>query len=160
MLGSVAAKVLHDAGCAVWTTAHPGATGGYRSIICAVDDTPESLSVITAGAALAKSYGAKLAVVHVLGLPPMSMEVDYAAIRNSLLEAAENRLRETVANLKIDAPHKVLEGSVANALHEWAASHQADLLITGRGHATGGLGRVWSNLYSIVRESPCPVLSI
>ena len=47
MLGSVAAKVLHDATCAVWTTAHGAASPqmGYRSIVCAVDETPEALSV-------------------------------------------------------------------------------------------------------------------
>jgi nucleotide-binding universal stress UspA family protein len=105
MLGSVAAKVLHDAGCAVWTSAHGvKAAGGYRSIVCAVDETPEALSVITAGAALAKSYGAKLAVVHVAGLPPMSMEIDYGAIRTSLLQAAESSLRETLSSLRVEAP--------------------------------------------------------
>lgn len=160
MLGSVAAKVLHDANCAVWTTAHGASGAGYKSIVCGVDDSAEALSVITAGEALAKSYGAKLAVVHVAGLPPMSMEVDYGAIRISLLQAAEASLREMLASLKIDAPHAVIEGNIASALHGWAASHQADLLITGRGHAADGLGRMWSNLYSIVRESPCPVLSI
>lgn len=160
MLGSVAAKTLHDSTCAVWTTAQPAATAGCRSIVCAVDESDEALSVITAGAALAKSYGAKLAVVHVLGMLPMSMEIDYGAIRTAMLQAAGDRLREILASLKIEAPHAVIEGNVATALHEWTASHGADLLVTGRGHATEGLGRVWSNLYSIVRESPCPVLSI
>jgi nucleotide-binding universal stress UspA family protein len=163
MLGSVTTKLLHDVGCAVWTataiaTAAPKPR--YKSIICAVDDNPEGLSVITAGAALANSYGAKLAVVHVLGLPPLSMEIDYAGIRADLLRAAEQRLREVMAGLKIDAPHEVIEGNIANGLHEWAGSHHADLLVVGRGHAQDGLGRVWSSLYSIVRESPCPVLSI
>jgi len=163
MLGSVTTKILHDASCAVWTATGKASAAHkpeYKSIVCAVDESPEALSVITAGAALAKSYGAKLAVVNVLGLPPMSMEIDYAAIRNDLQLAAQQKLRETMASLKIDAPHAVIEGNIANALHDWAASHYADLLVTGRGHAQDGLGRIWSNLYSIVRESPCPVLSI
>jgi len=163
MLGSVTTKILHDASCAVWT-----ATGSaiashepqYKSIVCAVDDGQEGLSVIEAGAALAKSYNATLAIVHVLGLPPMSMEVDYPAMRSDLLHAAEQRLRERLGSLQISAPHSVIEGSVAGALHAWADEHHADLLITGRGHAQEGLSRVWSSLYSIVRESPCPVLSI
>lgn len=163
MLGSVTTKVLHDAGCVVWTATSRAAAAPkpeYRSIVCAVDENQEALSVITAGAALAKSYGAKLAVVHVLGLPPMSMEIDYAAIRNDLMLAAQQRLREAMSSLNIDAPHAVIEGNIANALHDWAGSHQADLLVAGRGHAQDGFGRIWSNLYSIVRESPCPVLSI
>jgi nucleotide-binding universal stress UspA family protein len=164
MLGSVTTKVLHDSSVAVWTAtvaaiaAHPA--GAPKSIVCAVDDSEEALSVLKAGSVLAKSYGAKLAAVHVLGLPPMSMEIDYAAIKNDLLTAAQQRLRETLASLEIDAPYAVIEGNIANSLHDWAAERGADLLVVGRGHAQGALGRVWSNLYSIVRESPCPVLSI
>jgi nucleotide-binding universal stress UspA family protein len=163
MLGSVTTKLLHDVSCAVWTATGKAASANkteYKSIVCAADDTQEGLSVIKAGEALAKSYGAKLAVVNVLGLPPMTMEVDYTAIRNDLLLAAQQRLRETMASLKIDAPHAVVEGNIANALHDWAASHNADLLVVGRGHAQDPVGRIWSNLYSIVRESPCPVVSI
>jgi nucleotide-binding universal stress UspA family protein len=163
MLGSITTKVLHDSSCAVWTATGKAVASPaeHRSIVCAVDDSQEALSVLKAGAALAKSYNAKLAVVNVLGLPPMSMEIDYAAIRNDLLLAARQKLRETLATLKIEAPYDVVEGNVANALHDWAESHHhADLLVVGRGHAQDGLGRIWSNLYSIVRESPCPVLSI
>ncbi len=161
MLGSVTTKLLHDVGCAVWTaTSAATSKGEPKSIVCAVDESQEALSVIKAGEALAKSYGATLAVVNVLGMPPMSMEIDYAAIRNDLMLAAQNNLRERLASMNIDAQHAVIEGNIANALHDWAASHKADLLIVGRGHAQDALGRVWSNLYSIVRESPCPVLSI
>ncbi len=163
MLGSVTTKLLHDVSCAVWTATSAASAANktqYKSVVCAVDDSQEALSVIKAGSALAASYGAKLAVVHVLGLPPMSMEIDYAAIRNDLLLAAQQKLRETMASLKVVAPHTVVEGNIANALHDAVASHQGDLLVAGRGHARDALGRVWSNLYSIVRESPCPVVSI
>lgn len=163
MLGSVTTKVLHDINCAVWTATNTAAAGHAnkpQSIVCAVDETPEALSVMKAGAALAKSYGGKLAVVNVLGLPPMTMEIDYASVKNDLLLGAQQRLRETMASIDVVAPHAVIEGNIANGLHDWAADHKADLLVVGRGHAQDALGRVWSNLYSIVRESPCPVLSI
>jgi nucleotide-binding universal stress UspA family protein len=163
VLGSTTTKVMHDASCAVWT-ATPGAIEANkpqpRSIAGAVDDSDEAKSVMKAAEALAKSYGAKLSFVNVLGLPPMSMEIDYVAIKNDLLEGARQRLRERLAGMNIDAPHAVIEGNIAHGLHDWMEEHQVDLLVTGRGHAQGGLGRVWSNLYSIVRESPCPVLSI
>ncbi len=163
VLGSTTTKVLHDVSCAVWT-ATSGAisahTPKYKSIVGAVDDSNESVGVMKAVAALAESYGAKMSFIHVLGLPPMTMEIDYAAIRNDLMEGARQHLRESLANVGIDAPHGVIEGSIVTGLHQWTEEHKADLLVTGRGHAQGGLGRVWSNLYSIVRESPCPVLSI
>jgi len=163
MLGSVTTKVIHDVDCAVWTATsaasakHPGPC---QSIVCAVDESDEASSVIVAGAALAKTYGANLSVVHVLGLPPMTVEIDYASVRDSLMEAAEFKLRERLSTLKVNAVHTVVEGNIANCLHDWVTERKGDLLVVGRGHAQGGLGRVWSALYSIVRESPCPVLSI
>jgi nucleotide-binding universal stress UspA family protein len=163
VLGSTTTKVLHDVSCAVWT-ATSGAIAANKpqpkSIVGAVDDSDEAKLVMKAAQALAKSYGAKLSFVNVMGLPPMSMEIDYAAIKNDLLEGAQHRLRESLALMGIDAPHSVIEGNIAHGLHDWLGEHKADLLVTGRGHAQGGLGRVWSNLYSIVREAPCPVLSI
>lgn len=163
MLGSVAMKVLHDASCAVWTatpTAIANSSPDYRTVVCAVDDNDEGKSIMVAGAAIAKEYNAQLAIVHVLDLPPMSMEVDYAAIKGELMQGKQARLREMVAGMNIAAPHAVIEGNLAHGLHDWLSHHKADLLVTGRGHAQAGIGRVWSNLYSIVRESPCPVLSI
>ncbi len=162
MLGSVTAKLLHDVSCAVWTATAQAVRSPAKpaSIVCAIDDNPETLGVIQAGAALAKSFGAKLAVVNVLEFQPMPMEVDFVALRKELVTAAKTRLRNLLDEAKVQATHAVVEGSIANSVHEWAASHQADLLVVGRGHAQDGLGRVWSNLYSIVRESPCPVLSV
>jgi len=34
------------------------------------------------------------------------------------------------------------------------------LLIVGRGHLRENIAQVWSHLYTIIRESPCPVLSV
>ncbi|HEY7390638.1 MAG TPA: universal stress protein, partial [Bryobacteraceae bacterium] len=36
----------------------------------------------------------------------------------------------------------------------------ANLLVIGRGHAAGVLGRLRTNAYAILRESPCPVAAI
>ena len=46
-LGSVAAKALQDASCAVWTSAHVEQPRtlwqGWRSILCAIDSCPRSI---------------------------------------------------------------------------------------------------------------------
>src|SRR6185312_8650208 len=52
MLGSIAAKVLHDAECPVWTSVHaenaPSPESIHcRKILCAVDLSPRSLSIIS-----------------------------------------------------------------------------------------------------------------
>src|SRR5258706_6594149 len=51
LLGSVTAKVLHDVECPVWTSAHleegkSPKTPDYRSVLCAVDTTPATVSLI------------------------------------------------------------------------------------------------------------------
>jgi nucleotide-binding universal stress UspA family protein len=41
-----------------------------------------------------------------------------------------------------------------------AKEHGANLLVIGRGSASGIFGRLRANAYSIIRESPCPVVSV
>jgi nucleotide-binding universal stress UspA family protein len=37
---------------------------------------------------------------------------------------------------------------------------EADLVVIGRGASSGMLGRLRTNAYSIIRQSPCPVVSV
>jgi nucleotide-binding universal stress UspA family protein len=58
LLGSVAAKVLHDAQCAVWTGAHTEDFAGrteIRSILCAIEIGPASVELVRAANELAQS---------------------------------------------------------------------------------------------------------
>jgi nucleotide-binding universal stress UspA family protein len=78
LLGSVTAKVLHDAHCPVWTGPHMGEAPAYPSIgfdkvLCAVDLGPDSQSVLQWGAAFAREYGAELAVVHAVPASTVSV---------------------------------------------------------------------------------------
>jgi nucleotide-binding universal stress UspA family protein len=41
-----------------------------------------------------------------------------------------------------------------------AQAHNADLLVIGRGSAAGLFGRLRTNAYAIIRQSPCPVVSV
>jgi nucleotide-binding universal stress UspA family protein len=165
LLGSVTAKVLHDVTTPVWTGAGTAFAGRpavipYRSILCALDHTAESECVLRAAAAIAESYKASLALVHVIEMPPATWEIDVTNLRGSLMEAAQYQLRELQASVGTQATHSVVEGAVAGAVCREAQRVHADLVLTGRGHAQGAVSRMWSNLYGIVREAPCPVLSI
>ncbi|HXP83845.1 MAG TPA: universal stress protein [Bryobacteraceae bacterium] len=165
LLGSVAAKVLHDASAAVWTGTgsalmeHPPQIP-YRSILCAVDDSDEAEGVLKAAAALAAAYDARWSLVHVLETPPEPLEVDFTPYNREALAAADFRLRELKGQCGIDAPHAVLDGMVAGVLRQEALRQGAGLIVTGRGAVQSRFSRLWSHLYQIVRESPCPVLSI
>jgi nucleotide-binding universal stress UspA family protein len=50
-------------------------------------------------------------------------------------------------------------GSVADLVRSVALRKRADLVVIGRGCHTG-LDRLRSHAYSIIREAPCPVLSV
>lgn len=164
LLGSVATKLLHDLDCPVWTGVHaslaehkPGLP--YRSIICAVNIDEEALSTVKAAAAFAGSYRADLSLTHVVQTPPMTFDVDFAPLRTEMIASADLKLRELRKQAGINAEIDVLEGSLPCQIRAEAATRQADLVIVGRGYAKRGISRIGSQLYRIVRESPCPVLS-
>lgn len=164
LLGSVTAKVLHDVSAAVWTgaeaavEAHP--LGTYKSILCAVDLSEEAEAVLQAAAALARSYKAQLSLVHVVEMPSSSPEADVTPFRDELIQFADGWMRDRKGKLGIDAPHTTVEGATADEVCREAVRTQADLVVVGRGNIQGTLSRIWSHLYSIVRDCPCPVLSI
>ena len=165
LLGSVTAKVLHDVSAAVWTSSgtaieEHAPTVPYKSIICALDETAESEVILRAAAALAKSYQANLALVHVLEMPPATPEIDFSPYRQDLIDAGHAHMRGLKDKLNLDVPDVVIDAGVGDGIREEIVRRKADLLVVGRGHDQGIVSRVWSRLYSIVRDSPCPVLSI
>lgn len=164
LLGSVTAKVLHDVSAAVWTGAAPAITGHsphlpYKSILCSVDGTPESECVLRAAGTLSCIYGASLNLVHVVDPMPAN-EFDMSAYQQDRIEAAHISVRELKAAVGVDAQHNVIESPVADGVQQEALRVKADLVIAGRGHAQGAFTALRSHLYQIIRESPCPVLSV
>jgi nucleotide-binding universal stress UspA family protein len=109
---------------------------------------------------LARKFDAQLSLMMNVDLVPISAAVDWGSLQRELREAAQAQLRELKATLNIDAPHHVTEGFVATSVRDVAERTYSDLIVVGRGRNQGDLSRLWSNLYTIVREAPCPVLSI
>ena len=147
ILGSVTAKVLHDADCPVWTGVHledaPAASVPLRHIVCAVDLGPQSSKTLCWAASLAVQFGARLTLLHVtLGAA----------------DAARAELERLLSYVHAEADLRVETGDPPAAI--CAAAVGADLLAIGRGSAAGVFGRLRANAYSIIRQSPCPVVSI
>lgn len=165
MLGSVTAKVLHDAECPVWTSAHLDQTPapewrGFRRVICAVDLEDRHVETIRQAAHVAGKCGAGLHVVHIVAAtdarPDKYFDAEFAA---TLTKMARERVQQMEAEAGVTAPICVKAGPVAKGIHDAAVQHQADLLVVGRG-GHGMLGRLRTHGYAICRESPCPVLSV
>ena len=150
--GSLTEKVLHDVRAPVWTCAGWSLAGhpcdvSYKSLLCALDFSPETEAIFQAAAALASSYDARLSLVHVV-------------TTRDLIGAANDRFVAWKDKLGISVPHKILSGSTAGAIRQEAVQEKTDLIVVGRGLSQGTLTRVMSHLYEIVCESPCPVLSV
>ena len=111
-------------------------------------------------AALAKSYQANLSLVHVLEMPPATVEINFSPYREELIDAGHAHMRGLKERLNLDVPDVVIDAGISDGIREEIVRRKADLLVVGRGHDQGIVSRVWSRLYSIVRDSPCPVLSI
>ncbi|MEO5923286.1 MAG: universal stress protein [Bryobacteraceae bacterium] len=164
LLGSVASKVLHDAECPVWTTAHtsePGSHVEIKTVLCAVDGTPKGVPVMEWAAQFAARTKSKLRVIHAVpgveGWPERQLDTEFS-------EFLKQKARETIDRQmqisNIQAPLCVVGGKIEAAIRDEAERHNADLVIIGRGLLDETLGRLRTHAYSIIRNTPCPVLSV
>jgi nucleotide-binding universal stress UspA family protein len=153
LLGSVTAKVIHDVPCAVWTSAHIEKLHSppypARQIVCAVDDTEESVRIIRDAGLLAEELECSWIVIHAVPHGKRQSESQLCS-----------RLQSCEAFEEARVPICVENGEIATVVPEIARRYGADLLITGRGHAADFLASFRSHVYPIVRTSPCPVLTM
>jgi len=165
LLGSVTAKVLHDALCPVWTSVHveetPAASAFFERIMCAVDLNESSVATMRFASRLAHDFNAKLWLVHAVPGAEAGPEKYFEA---DLQRFLEEEAREVIAKMQKTAGTAAQlclgAGEVSHVVQHAAVNHNADLLVIGRGHATRTLGRLRTNVYSILRQSPCPVISV
>ena len=166
LLGSVAAKVLHDASCPVWTGVHHqdaplSDKADLRSIVCAVECDPSCLPLIRWSRDLADSVGAKLHVGHAVPAADETSdnrgEIELRKYLVCRAEAGFVRLFES-AGMSVEV--SLLGGPIVRAVRESALREKAGVVVIGRGHTQAGLGRLRTHAYAIIRESPCPVVSI
>jgi len=167
LLGSVAAKVLHDVNRPVWTGPHLEAAPQWerfevRRVACAVDLGPHSHAVLEWAAGLAAEFGAELTVVHAIGVSNASVGPFYfdPQWRGQMTRHAAECVDELIRGLEVRADGRVLTGEVAQAVSTAVRDLRADVLVIGRSQESGVLGRLRANAYAIIRESPCPVVSI
>jgi nucleotide-binding universal stress UspA family protein len=166
LLGSVTAKVLHDAKIPVWTAAHAPepshrAHPQPRHILCAVNLRPESRGTLEFAIGLAGNANATVELVHVAAEGEVEAFPTEGRLQEILIEAVRDKLvrvRET--DIAPEVESSVNGGSVADMVRTEAVRKRADLVVIGRGSIQTGMGRLWNNAYAIVREAPCPVISV
>jgi len=167
LLGSVTAKVLHDVDCPVWTMSHVEALPAdaslqLKQILCAVDLGRASRRVLDWAAGLAAEFGAQVTLVHALtNLDPRTQGYQFSPEwRKFVLDSADEQIAALQQQAGTHMPTRLAEGPAAEMICAAAKEVSADLLVIGRGGETGVLGRLTSEAYAIIRQSPCPVVSV
>jgi nucleotide-binding universal stress UspA family protein len=165
ILGSVTTKVLHDADCPVMTGVHmeeiPHVTPQFRSVLCAVDFDSAGERALRWAAEFAQEFQAQLTLVH--ALPAMEgFEPEYfdQGLPLMLRNVAQKRMEEMQTRAGTSADVVFERGSVARVVHDAVVARDADLVVIGRHDSPGWMGRLRANAYLVIRESPCPVVSV
>lgn len=164
LLGSVTAEVLHDAHCPVWTAAHAGdewaSHRDCRQILCAVDQTEKSIPVIRRAVELGNELTATVRLVHAVPFMDSDVVAPFAEGPRYFLDLA----RRGIQDLQLKAGTKLelcMEtGNVSDVVRKAAIHHEGDLIVIGRGRIQERFGGLRTHAYAIIRDSPCPVLSV
>jgi nucleotide-binding universal stress UspA family protein len=168
VLGSVTSKLLHDLDCPIFTGAHipeltPRNLHPYKRIACAVDLGENSERVLRWGWNLAKAVGADFTVIH--AAPSLELGATYGDwfpvdARDVLVRGATERLKKLMTKVGCKAETHVDSGEAISYVARTAKEAQADVLVIGRSPKSGVWGRLRTHAYGIIRESPCPVISV
>jgi nucleotide-binding universal stress UspA family protein len=162
ILGSITAKVLHDADIPVWTGVHleeapQVGPKPFLNIVCAVDLGPQSCKTLEWATAMQKEFGSHLTVVHTMPCSPATGQ-DHRAREMEM--AVRDDLTRLQQRWGTEAEVVVEPGDAPKVVCEMAEKRHAGLLVIGRGSAAGVFGRLRTNAYAIIRQSPCPVVSV
>jgi nucleotide-binding universal stress UspA family protein len=168
LLGSVTAKVLHDCPVPVWTGIHAEPADviadGFADIMCAVDLEERSTPTIQFANAIANDCGARLWLVHAI---PGAETRSEKYLDNELIDFLQTEARRTLMDrleaMSVKAAICIGVGDVAKVVRHSAVKHMASIVVAGRGHISRNArmaGRLRTHVYSIIRESPCPVISV
>ena len=169
VLGSVTNKVLHDVKIPVFTGAHvpeiaPIDKEPYKRIACAIDLLRPQRGRSRWAHQLSQSCADDLVVIH--AAPRIEVGGAYGdwfppESREQIVANALQGVQELLAKLNITAEVHVDSAEPVSYIREVADRAYADLLVIGRGPADSGLlSGLREHAYAIIREAPCPVVSV
>ena len=143
---------------------HPAAFQ-FRTIVIATDLTEASSPALEYGREMAKAYGAKVILTHVIDpleyanledAPPKVLKEMTAAARAEI----EKRTEEFLA-AGIPSHSEVRQGLVTQLLLQVVNQYHADLLVLGtKGEQGAGHLALGSVAEALVRQAPCAVLAV
>lgn len=142
----------------------------YRSILAPTDFSPHAAAALRHACALAQKLGAELHLLHILPdfVPASPDPILAPSMPPEYFNEAEARAREALAQLldpswghPTSVKLAVHWGSAADGIVAYAKDHAIDLVVIAT-HGRTALRHVLLGSVSerIIREAPCPVLTI
>ena len=140
-----------------------------KSILFPTDFSEGSAQALQYAVDMAKRYGAKLHVVHVIYditkatgwyVPHVSTDKMYQEIQEGAKKELDRFAVKELAEVK-DVERTVITGVPHEEVINFAKKHKIDLIIMGT-HGRKGIDRILfgSTAAQIVRFAPCPVLTV
>jgi nucleotide-binding universal stress UspA family protein len=162
LLGSTTAKVLSDADCPVLTMQHAATIAPrsleHRTWICAVELSSDPERLLLYAREAASAAGAKLSVVHAIQTGEAGSKVEKPS--EEKVRALQQSIVDRLRTVGSDASVSIAFGPVKQVLLDAVRKSSADVLVLGRSTHSGALGRMRDLTYSLIRDSPCPVVSV
>ena len=136
LLGSVTAKVLHDAACPVWTGVHveetPPASAAFENIMCAVDLTEKSVPTMQLHPSSLRTSRPSCGWCMPCPAPRRGRKnISMPTCRPSCRTKPEKSLRKMQADAGVVGQLCLGAGEVPHVVREAALHHNADLLVIG-----------------------------
>jgi nucleotide-binding universal stress UspA family protein len=139
----------------------------YQNLLVPLDGSLFAEHALPVAASIAKRCGGSIELarvetkLHSLELPPELADNEFArasADARAYLEETAQRLR---AAAQVPVTTSLLEGRVAQALHDRSAAAGVDLIVL-TSHGRGPISRMWlgSVADQLIREAPCPLLLV
>jgi nucleotide-binding universal stress UspA family protein len=167
LIGSTTAKVLNDTDTPVLTTQHAETIMPrqvqHREWLCLVGLQEDSQRVVRYAAQRAGTFHVNLTLVHAIASsePGLPVQLDLEErVESAATHAARERVEQLQRAVGTHAPVRVVVGPIKEALIEAACKLEADVVIIGRSPEPVARGRLRDLTYVIVRDAPCPVLSV
>ena len=161
VLGSTTAKILSATECPVLTTRHAETVAPqsleHRKWACAIGLSSDSERVLRYAEDAAFAAGARLSVIH--AIPPSELESKDRGPSEKEREARQH-LAELQDRVGSDASVSIVFGTAKEALLATVRQTSADVLVVGRNPHLETLGRMGDLTYLLIRDSPCPVVSV
>jgi nucleotide-binding universal stress UspA family protein len=163
LMGSVAEKVFRQSPVPVLTIGPQVRQAAHRNkprnILVPVDLTAASERAAYYATALACQHKATLTLLHVASSAAVKGASDRGAIERGikikLAELMDRAAKSVAYNARVEV------GRVETVILEMADKLRADLLVMGVRPWNGLLDRLmWPHAYEVVRESPCPVVTV